>query len=212
MKLEEKQVGWFAGALLLSLTACNVSAEKFAAIAHQLPIPSVLTATLSRIKQGKPLTLTAPINIEGEQTQVTLHRFDDASLPFTTYIPTQDFTPVLDTSEEGRGVRFYFSPTGTPDRNAFIWVVFLNRLIDPTAVVFDSSMEEVDRSDTTPYAWATERIDYRQNTAQGALMSTVFFGEYQGRVFLVMTHYPAEYADGFEPRAAIVLQHLELRP
>jgi hypothetical protein len=238
--MERQQTVRLLIAGLLSLSACtfsqpentqpeNIQAEQPAAsnstasTPENSPVassasPQSATSSANQLKD-RPATRTATMSVEGEQSQVTLNRFDNLSLPFTTYIPAQDFTPQLDNADDGKGVKFYFSPTGTSDENAYIHVFFPTDTIAPAAMVEQLLAENgllasngwkvLDRP-TPPYSWATEQITYQQS-AQDIAMGSIFIGADQGKSFLVITHYPAEYADGFEPRAAILLETLEMR-
>jgi len=42
-------------------------------------------------------------------------------------------------------------------------------------------------------------------------MGTVYIGESQGKAFRVTEHFPADFGDGFAPRASLILKHLQLR-
>jgi hypothetical protein len=39
----------------------------------------------------------------------------------------------------------------------------------------------------------------------------VFIGEYNGKAFWAVQHYPVEFGDGFEPLAGKILSNLQLR-
>jgi hypothetical protein len=67
------------------------------------------------------------------------------------------------------------------------------------------------RSQNVPYPWAKERIDFEQNQGNKSIMGTVYMGEHKGKAFRVTEHFPADYGDGFAPRASIILKELQLK-
>lgn len=216
------------GAFLLPVTACTtiaqsgnpVAPEELTASSTDTQQAAPLTAQ-SQVTQERPATATGTISIEGEATEIELELFDAVPLPFTTYVPAEEFTKEVTATDEGNGVRFYFSPTGTPNKDAYIHVFFpkdaptseamSEMLTGAQGLLTSNGWQVIDRTDSTEYPWAKERITYQQSTAEGAYTGTVFVGEHEGRSFLAFTHYPLEYGDGFEPRAAIVLENLEFR-
>ncbi|MFM7426628.1 MAG: hypothetical protein ACKO7W_16810, partial [Elainella sp.] len=67
------------------------------------------------------------------------------------------------------------------------------------------------RTDIVSYPWAKEKLIYQQRTAQQNYVGSIYIGDYEGRSFYALTHYPAEYMDGFEPRSTIMLENLQFR-
>jgi hypothetical protein len=43
------------------------------------------------------------------------------------------------------------------------------------------------------------------------VIGAIYIGEDKGKAFYILTHYPAEYSDGFEPRSAVILENLQFR-
>jgi hypothetical protein len=77
-----------------------------------------------------------------------------------------------------------------------------------------NNWELVDRTDVISYPWAKEKLTYQQqtqNTAGEMAIGAIYIGEDEGKAFYVLTHYPAEYSDGFEPRSAVILENLQFR-
>jgi len=171
-------------------------------------------------QQSAPATKTAQISIEGETSEVELRRFVSESSPFITYFPAEDFTPELARSGEGEGDRFYFSPTGMPNRDAYVQVVFpenvssaaeVQQLVLGNKGLFAANnWEEISRNSSTPYDWVVEEIVYDQNTEAETYTGVVYIGEQNGEAFYVVTHAPIEYGDGFGPRANVILENLEV--
>jgi hypothetical protein len=164
-----------------------------------------------------PTTRTATISVEGESTQVVLERYE--SPDFVTDLP-EDFVAEPSASDEGRGVRFNFSPTGTPNEAAYVHVFFPSESISAAALTTQMTEENgllasngwelVDRDTSPPYDWAQTAIDYQQPNEEMST-GTIWVGEQQGKAFLVFTHFPAEYAEGFVPRADLILENFQLR-
>lgn len=173
----------------------------------------------SQVDNHRPETKVVPMNVEGQVTEVELKLFHQPPLPFTTYFLVKDFTPEIGASEEGTGVRFYFSPKGVKDEKAFIHI-FLpaqptsvdgvrDLILGDQGLLATNGWELVDRTDIVSYPWATEKLIYRQPTANGTFVGAIYIGTYNGKAFYTFTHYPIEYGDGFEPRSTIVLENLQ---
>jgi hypothetical protein len=170
-------------------------------------------------ESSAPETKTAQLSVEGETTEIELQRFVSESSPFITYFPAEDFTPESATGKEG-GDRFYFSPTGTPDQKAYIQVVFPENASNVEEVqelvsggkglLATNNWEEVSQSTSTTYPWAVEEIVYEQNTETETYTGVVYIGEQNDKAFYVVTHAPVEYGDGFNPRANLILENLEV--
>lgn len=209
-------------ALLISLLATLVACVSLRQESPQpaSPSPSVSPSASER-DRFRPATRILPINIEGEVTGLELKLFDQASLPFTAYVPSKDFTSEVGSSEEGTGTRFYYSPKGVKDEKAYIHI-FLPAQATSTEGVQDLLMSDggllasngwelIDRTDIVSFAWAREKLIYRQRTADQTLTGAIFIGEHNGSAFYAFTHYPVEYSDGFEPRSTVVLESLQFR-
>lgn len=226
MKLKETAY-LMVGVFLLPVTACTTIAQSDRqvlpdeiAASQTSPERTAQLNTQSEVNRDRPATITETVSVEGEPVEVELQLFDQAALPFTTYVP-EDFTAEPSSSSEGEGVRFYFSPTGTPDENAYIHIFFpadapsseavAEMLTGEQGLLVTNGWQVIDRSEVTSYPWAKEKIAYQESTAEGVYTGTVFVGEHEGQAFVAFTHYPLEYGDGFEPRAAIVLENLEFR-
>jgi hypothetical protein len=209
--LKFKQTAWVLVGLFLPLTAC---------VSQTRSVTSAPPAADTQIAQ-RPETRTTTLSVEGERTQVALRLLDEAALPFTTYVPEGDFIEEVAASDEGVGVRFYFSPTGEPDEAAYVHLFFPYNAPDSTTLREELLGEQgllatngwrvLDRATAGIYPWAKERITYEQTTPEDIFTGSVFVGEHAGAAFLALTHYPVEYGDGFEPRAAIILENMEFR-
>ncbi|MCU0566900.1 MAG: hypothetical protein MUF49_09915 [Oculatellaceae cyanobacterium Prado106] len=168
----------------------------------------------------QPASRVMPITIEGQTVETQLNLFQSDSLPFTTYVPAKDFQTGVSGSNQGQEAQFYFSPTGTKDPKAYIQV-FLppstsvedlqQSLLSDQGIMATNQWELVDRTNVVSYPWATEKLIYQKQTPNGLEVGAIYLGEHQGNAFYVLTHYPAEYADGFEPRSAVILENLQFK-
>ncbi|HEY9645800.1 MAG TPA: hypothetical protein V6C88_05490 [Chroococcidiopsis sp.] len=180
--------------------------------------PASTTAT---DKRSRTATLSATLNVEGEETPVQLNLFDRPELPFTTYLLPREFTAQVGRVDELTGARFYWTYEGEVDQSSYVQFAFP---ASPTPVsvmedliLSDGGLVEVNgwniiSEEPSPYPWAQEAIIYEETTDEGVFMGAIYIGTYQaGKSFYVLTHYPIEYGDGFEPRADLILRNVEMR-
>lgn len=218
--LSRKIFGWFMTGMLVTIASC---ASLYANQPDATPTPSQSVdrppePELSSSATNQPDTKIITMNLEGQPTEVELKRFHQSNLPFTTYYPEQSFTPEMSTSENGTGVRFYFSPTGKKDENAYIYFFFPHRsntiasmqdsILGEQGLLVRNGWELLDRTDIVSYLWAEEKLLYQQQGAE-LMVGAIYIGQEDGQTFYTLTHYPVEYADGFEPRSNIVLENLQ---
>lgn len=175
-------------------------------------------------KQFQPESRVIPLSIEGQPIEVELKLFNPVDAPFTTYVPAKDFQSDVSGSGEGQGIRFYYSPTGKKDVSAYVQMFMPSSpssvedirqlILGDAGIMASNQWELVDRTDVISYPWAKEKLTYQQPT-QGAagsmIIGAIYIGEDKGRAFYILTHYPAEYSDGFEPRSAVILENLQFR-
>jgi hypothetical protein len=176
--------------------------------------------------QDRPQVITDTLVIEGmpePSTAELLTSPGDAAVPFSTYVPAG-----IAASFEGTGdtlaVRFTAAFTGSSDPNAYMHVRFYapgvsrdqaremvgafltTRLPDDdpvTGQLRDAPYETID-----PPAWAHDAFSL-QYRGDGNLyyFGRVILASRNGRIFHVLTHYPAEYGDGLTPLLARILEH-----
>jgi hypothetical protein len=189
------------------------------------PSPSgAANATTKGSKQFQPASRVIPLSIEGQSVEVELKLFNSADVPFTTYVPEKDFQSNVSGSGEGQGIRFYYSPTGKKDENAYVQMFMPSSpnsvedirqlILGDQGVMASNQWELVDRTDVISYPWAKEKLTYQQQnrgTDGEMVIGAIYIGENKGKAFYVLTHYPAEYLDGFEPRSAVILENLQFR-
>lgn len=169
----------------------------------------------------KPSTKTDTISIEGEKSEVTLKLYDELSQIFTTYFPKDDFVAESVSSGEGTGSLFYFNIDGNKNSDAYVSVFFpnevnnaeqLERLLTAKGGLVQTNQWQMEnRTKDIPYSWAKEKIIYKQPGSEQNILAALYIGEANGKVFYVITHYPAEYGDGFAPRADFILKNLDVK-
>jgi hypothetical protein len=153
--------------------------------------------------------------------EIPLKLFDEAPLPFLTYVPVKEFQSETQSSPQGTEVYFYFSPTGVKDTQAYVQILIptgsadvntdRDSILGEQGLLARQGWELVDRTNVVSYPWAKEKLVYRQRNGNTTTVGSIFIGEHNGRAFYVLTHYPAEYADGFEPRSTVVIENIQFR-
>ena len=166
---------------------------------------------------NRPATKTATISVEGEKVPITLKLYDQYSNLFTSYFPDKDFLAEGGSSGEGTGVRFIANFGGSRNDNAYVHVAFLNNLKTfgqlktfvnaKNGLIASNKWRVVSRNQKVSYPWAKEKIVFSQGKN---IVGSVYLGQQNGKVFYVITHFPAEYGDGFPPRADLILQNLQV--
>lgn len=190
-------------------------------IAASAESPSATASPTASSGQERPDTRVMPMTIEGQVIEMELELFDKQPLPFTTYVPAKDFQNEVDSSDQGTVAQFFFSPTGQKDEAAYVQIFLPARytsiedmrelLLSDRGLLATNSWQLVDRTDIVSYPWAREKLIYQQQLEQQNFVGSIYIGEYRGRAFYALTHYPAEYVDGFEPRSTIMLENLQFR-
>jgi hypothetical protein len=221
-------------AIASALTACTLpffeslnppSSPAESSTAPPSPLPSGPDSAENHGSEPfQPESRVIPLSIEGQPVEVELKLFNLAALPFTTYVPTKDFQSNVSGSGEGQGVRFYYSPTGKKDESAYVQMFMPSSpnsvedirqlILGDQGVMASNQWELVDRTDVISYPWAKEKLTYQQqtqSTAGAMVIGAIYIGEDKGNAFYILTHYPAEYSDGFEPRSAVILENLQFR-
>jgi hypothetical protein len=198
----------------------NSSASPSTPQATETKTNQLAQSTGTTTESQRPSTKTDTISVEGEKTEVTLKLYDQASEAFTTYYPENDFVAESGGSGEGTGARFYFNAGGTKNENVYVAMFFPNQannleqiqklVTGKGGLVQSNQWQVVSRTKDVPYAWAKEKIVFKQRTGSENIGGAVYIGKSNGKVFYVITHYPAEYGDGFAPRASLILKNLQV--
>lgn len=209
-----------AGILVLSTSVvCTARPRNAVSNSNSLTASPAAVQASDKAQSQRPLTKTATISVEGEKTDIKLKLYDQISEVFTTYFPEKDFVVKALGFKAGIGVRFYANSGGIKNESANVQIYYAARptsLEDLRQVVTgkpglmtDNKWQVVSRTQNVPYSWAREKIVFNQRTGTENMTGAVYLGENQGKAFYVITHYPVEYGDGFEPRAALILENLQ---
>jgi len=203
----------------------NSSSPSGSPTAPPSPSPSsTANATTQSSRQFQPESRVIALSIEGQPVEVELKLFNPVEVPFTTYVPAKDFQSDISGLNKGQGIHFYYSPTGKKDENAYVQMFMPDSpnsvedirqlILGDEGIMASNQWELVDRTDVISYPWAKEKLTYQQQTGGAAgemAIGAIYIGEDKGKAFYVLTHYPAEYSDGFEPRSAVILENLQFK-
>ncbi len=216
--------------LLSTMAACASASENAVTKGRSSTTQTTTTETSqsTQVAQTPPntqqsRTKTDVISVEGEETEISLKLYDAASEVFTTYFPENDFVAEAGGSGEGTGARFYFSAGGAKNEAVYVAMFFpaqatsleqIKKLVtQQSGLLQGNQWQVVNQTEEVPYSWAKEKITfYEPRTASEPIGGEVYIGESDGKAFYVITHYPAEYAEGFGPRADLILKNLQVRP
>lgn len=173
-------------------------------------------AAVNRPGMRPPEVKADSVMIEGTWQRTTVHLvpsppgFEPA---FYTYAP-EDFAVHQSSSDEGASWRFNARFGGTENPEAYMLVFFFpegtsdseaRRRMD--ALTANRTMVQRDSAQPKRYPWSEAEYSYQGKTKSGQpLLGSVALGRHNGRLFYILTEYPAEYADGFGPRAHVILK------
>jgi hypothetical protein len=218
---------WLLGIGFSIISGCTLmrSSEQAStpnsSLAAPVESPTETASPTSVSEQVRPDTRIMPMTIEGQVVEMELRLFNQPALPFTTYVPKKDFQDEVDSSDQGTVAQFTFSPSGKKNETAYVQIFMPSRhtsvdemrelLLSEQGLLASNNWELVDRTDIVSYPWAREKLIYQQRTDEEDFYGSVYIGDYRGRSFYALTHYPVEYADGFEPRSTIMLENLRFR-
>lgn len=160
-----------------------------------------------------PVTESASIQVEGQNEVVALQAFQSPpgfALPFSTSVPAGLRAEALP-ADSGDIVRF--ADTGNP-------AAYMHLFVQPAGYTADAAEEdvravaesygvpgvgEVDTAERFPWALVQYRFERRGSTA-APVAGWVALGEHAGRFFHVIVQHPAGWAEGFVPRARLILE------
>lgn len=185
---------WLFVILLCSLAGCNNDAARQqaqprydSASSVPAPEPAPVPAPASAQSAAEPAAeKTDTLRIEGDAQPVKLRLYrPQSSLPFLTYVPA-DMIAETRSADDGEAHYFFTNFAGKRNDNAFLLVFVL-----PAGAT---------RADMTRLVTA-----FQQTRQQKGFVTAVEPHERGGRFYYVARHYPAEYGDGFGPRAHRIL-------
>lgn len=225
MKLSRFVALLLVGAMISALSACVESeppakSDQSSRTSEQSS-NGVSASTPSPSPEERPNTRIMPISIEGRATEMELKLLDQPTLPFTTYFPSKDFVSQPLTTQEGSGVRLYFSPGGKKNSKIYIDLFIpaqapnleemQDLILGDRGLLASNGWELVDRTDIVSYPWVKEKLIYQQTAQKETIVGAIYTGEYKGKAFYMLTHYPEKDSDRFTPRSTVVLESVQFR-
>ncbi|NEQ25958.1 MAG: hypothetical protein F6K28_44285, partial [Microcoleus sp. SIO2G3] len=180
--------------LLSTIAACASTSENSVpkgATGSTLQTTTTETSQSTQVAQTppnaqQPPTKTETISVEGEETEISLNLYDEASEVFTTYVPKDDFVAESGSSGEGTGTRFYFNAGGTKNEAVYVHMFFpaqatsleqIKKLVvQPGGLFASNRWQVVNPSEEVPYSWAKERIVFREGMTSENIMGDVYIG------------------------------------
>jgi hypothetical protein len=193
----------------------SVEASDSPVVGRDAPVsPTEPTSAVDTI--DRPATRTDTMMLEADPHVFEARRLD-AGL-YSVYYPADEMIVEQGASDEGEGVRFIANFGGTRTDSAFLHIFTPNDpasglddvrrlLLEPKGIIGSHGWRA---EEMTParYPWAIEsfRITGR---AGSDIIGSASIGEHRGRGIVVVTAYPAEFAEGMGPRVASILASLE---
>ncbi len=207
-------INFIAPTTLVVLTLTNPSlANNQVAKNHSLTNTQIILLASQKSQPTRPATKKATLSVEGEKTQITLKLYQNPL--FITYFPPQDFLVESTSSGEGQGVRFIVNFGGKKNENAYVHLAFLSNLQNYSQVskfinsknglIAANKWRVVNRNQNKPYPWVKQNIAFSHGKN---ILGNIYIGEQNGKAFYLITHFPAEYGDGFAPRVDLILRNL----
>ncbi len=169
----------------------------------------------------RPEFSSEQIEIEGQPTELALKLFTEPELPYSTYVPIDEFVTDVQETEQATVVTHYANFGGTLNENAYIRVVLPKRsttvetiqeqILGEEGLLASRNWQITDRTDVVVWPWAREDIHYRSSDADDNSAGEILIGEHEGQGFYILSHYPIEYTEGFEPRAMVLINELQFK-
>lgn len=216
--------------LLCSLFACGQqtapfdsvsSSESPSPLSSSSPSSDAATDAPAATETQRPEVSSTTIQVEGTSVDLSLKRFEDPQLPFVTYVPANDFVTDIVSGEKMPSVTFYSNLGGQVNEAAQVRIVLMERsksaadlqdaILGKEGLLAQQKWQIADRTEVVIYPWATEQIRFRSTVANQSTVGQIFLGEHEGQPFYIVIRYPIEYAEGFEPRAMVILDELKFR-
>ena len=207
--------------ILFALLSAACRGEREAEVTREREILETDTIPADDVAVSKP-GLRPPevkgdsVMLEGTWHRIAVHLVESPpgfEPAFYTYAP-EDFAVHQSSSAEGTAWRFNARFGGTENPEAYLLVFFFpdgtsdseaRRRIDQ--LIADRTVVQRDAGQAKRYPWSEVEYSYQGKTKSGQpLLGSVALGRHNGRLFYFLTEYPAEYADGFGPRAQVILK------
>lgn len=204
--------------LLGAVAACGERADETAGAEDSSP--ARIDTETGHEPGTRTETRTDTISIEGMSEPLSLRLFrarDDFPLPFGAYVP-EDIDPRADPAEatvhftaEFGGVRnedafvhLFVFPAGTDLHEAV--AVARGYTAGRTGIPVSRGIDVTEDRPPPDLGWAVESFRFRYQHDGEWYLGTVGVGQRDERHYMIVRHYPAEHADGFAPRADLILE------
>lgn len=203
--------------VLFSAAACNPSDEADAGAAAD-DSPAVETA------QERPAERLDTLLLEGMPEPIMLRLYstpEDVMPGFGAYVPADMVVEEGELEEDGGwSVHFQAAFGGRRNPDAFVhFYVYPDSMSREGAsgavlgyktgrgVPVSTGIEPLPEPEAgRRMPWALESYTFRYQSGGQWYLGSIGLGRQAGRFFHIITHYPAEYGDGFGPRAALLLE------
>jgi len=162
-------------------------------------------------------TITETVKLEGQEEPITLVRYKDEGLGFTTYVP-EDMEPTSTSSGEGSAFFATANFGGTLEpRAVFHLFAPAEEMTKEKFIGYSQELKRQGGFEIVPYAadapqrFAGSFEEYgirKTDTDDMTLIGSVALLEANGRQVQLTIEYPEDYAEGFVPRAMKIFEHL----
>ncbi len=169
----------------------------------------------------RPEFSSEQLEIEGQPTELTLKLFAEPELPYSTYMPINEFVTDIQETDQATVVTHYANFGGTLNENAYIRVFLPDRpttvedlqeqILGEEGLMASRSWQITDRTNVVVWPWAREYIHFLSSNTDENSAGQILIGEHEGQGFYIVSHYPIEYMEGFEPRAMILINELQFK-
>lgn len=207
--VRRRALAWAAAWALAGVPALR--AQPVPAPAAASALPAALASAPAAALAVRPPKLAATLTLEGVAEPVQLRRVDGALGPlrFGTYVP-----PDLIVRPRAGAVRFVARFGGVPQPLAWLELALLPPGLDAAqaeallARQAPAPLQPLAAGEPGRWPWAQAQGRYAYRARSGAqLLGSTALLRRGDRWLRVTLQHPAEYADGFPPRAALVLGH-----
>ena len=173
----------------------------------------------------RPEITTKTIFLEGEPLELTLRLFTDDTVPFSTYLPVDELVPEVEVGSTQTTATFFANFGGELSPDAYVQVVIpktpggflpdqarepiIDQITGEAGLLAENAWQMLDYTDVVIYDWGTHHVQFRSVLPNETITGHIYVGQANEQEFYVLIHYPAEYAEGFDPRAEVVLDGLQ---
>ncbi|MBU8905802.1 hypothetical protein [Desertibacillus haloalkaliphilus] len=147
-----------------------------------------------------PETQETTIMLEGMEESFTLHLFEDAD-SFITYVP-EDLIPEV--SDNDTTYTFYANFGNNKNEEVYLEIKLPYDITQGETLEHDGI--QLTKVDDNQHIHSWSLAEY-QNTDDNDYSIYASLGNHNGGKFIMITHYPVEFSDGFGPRAATIIEH-----